>query len=112
MGAEVKGYLKLPTHWISKNVGKFNAELKLKIHGALSFGTELYRGFSLRTITPKIAVKSLTKGTLLICEVVKVSGSLDELEKLLTFMVFYGLDTLSTQGYNHVIPLTEDPFLT
>lgn len=110
--AEIKNYLELPTYWISKNVGKLNAKLKLKIYGALSFGSEIYRGFSLRTATPKIAIKGLTKGTLLLCEITEVSGSLDELEKLLVYTVFYGLDHLTTQGFNHVVPITKDPFLT
>lgn len=112
LNANIKGSLELPTNWLSKNIGELNAKIKLEVYGALSFGTELYRGFSLRTTTPKITVKSLAKGTLLLCEIKEVSGTSSNLEKLLTYTVFYGLDFFSTQGYNHVIPLTKDPFLT
>jgi len=112
VNSEVEGVIQLPTRWIARNVEEVNASLKLKVYGAISFGTRVYRGFSLRTVTPKIAVNSLVDGTLLVCEVMDVSGSEDELEKLLTYTLFYGLDYLSTQGYNHVLHVTLDPFLT
>lgn len=108
----IKGIIQLPSRWISRNADGLNASLKLKVYGAISFGTKIYRGFSLRTVTPKVAISSLIDGTLLVCKIMDVSGSEDELEKLLAYTLFYGIDYLSTQGYNHVLHITLDPFLT
>ena len=104
--------LTLPEGWLKRHVGTLgNAKLRLALMDKLILcrGLVGYRGFSMRTNTPKLYVEGYDRGSLLVYRVRERNGSSSKLMELLAYTMVFGLDKLATQGFNHVIPLTRDP---
>ena len=74
--------------------------LKLEVVGVYG-GINVFRGWSLRTNTPKLAIKALDYGSLIIA---KVRGNVE----LLNTLPYIGLNEFSSQGFNIVLPLVTD----
>jgi len=74
--------------------------LELKVIGVFG-GTNVFRGWSLRTNTPKLAIKALDYGSLIIA---KVRGNVG----LLSMLPYVGINEFSSQGFNIVLPLITD----
>lgn len=60
-----------------------------------------FGGWSLRTNSPKLAFNALSYGSIIV-------GRVEGDSKLLGLMPYLGLDKLSSQGYNILLPLMED----
>ena len=92
--------------WFSKMTGQL-VELKLKILDHPVGSLRKYVGWSLRTNTPKLPVKGLSPGSLLICKIESCSVDVNEALPLLPFI---GVNDFSAQGFNQLIPMNVDPF--
>jgi len=76
---------------------------KLKIIAILGREVIEYRGWSYRTHKPKIPVRALAPGSLLITQILDFEKS-----DILKFGLPIGLDPLSAQGFNIIVPLERD----
>ncbi|RLE85342.1 MAG: hypothetical protein DRJ41_01410 [Thermoprotei archaeon] len=96
--------LKIDPNWYLRMTGyKISAELKVRE----VLGSEtLYRGWSLRRNSPRVPVRALSKGSILICET--VSG--EEGDEVTSYLPVVGLNEYSSLGFNHLLPLDPDPF--
>ena len=74
--------------------------LRLEVVGVFG-GINVFRGWSLRTGTPKLAIKALDYGSLIIA---RVRGNV----KLLNMLPYIGINEFSSQGFNIVLPLVTD----
>ncbi|RLI11228.1 hypothetical protein DRO33_04410, partial [Candidatus Bathyarchaeota archaeon] len=98
--------LTLDGRWYESIVGQ-RASLRLKVSGVYSRrGSVVYRGWSVRTRKPKMPIRALPAGSLLVCEVVE--GELRE--PLISLLPILGLNSASSMGFNQLAPIEEDPF--
>ena len=98
--------IEIPTPWMEKILGHLDTRVKLRILAILG-NTSSYGGWSIRTNKPKLMVKGIGRGGLLICRVEEAEGR--EVERLLSMLAIVGLDHLASHGYNIMIPLLKDP---
>ena len=105
--------LALDAKWY-RALTKQDVSLRLKIVGLRQEGRGVYsrrgamtyRGWSIRTGKPKMPIRALPPGSLLVCDVVE--GELkDPLAWLLPVL---GLNSMASMGFNQLAPIERDPF--
>ena len=99
-----------PRDLLTPDLDWYQKMLNLKPEGALRVrgvlgSTTTYRGWSVRTNLPKLPIKALKPGSILICEVEGEIG-----EEVSAALPILGINHHSSAGFNQLIPLKPDPF--
>jgi len=84
-----------------------SVSLRLKVVKVYSRrGVTTYRGWSIRTGKPKMPIRALPSGSLLVCDVVE-----GELRSPLAWLLpVLGLNPMASMGFNQLAPIERDPF--
>ena len=98
--------LVLDFNWYTKMLGEaLNVKLKVKLVYGRKRASWVYRGWSLRTGTPKAPIKFQGMGSLLVCEATNAIPN-----HVALFLPVLGLGPSASFGFNQLIPLEQDPF--
>jgi CRISPR/Cas system CSM-associated protein Csm3 (group 7 of RAMP superfamily) len=95
----------LDGEWYKRVLGD-SCRVRLKVICVLGSRCE-YRGWSIRTNSPKMPIYALDKGGILIC---RVEGISETDISYISYLPVLGLDHHASLGFNLVLPLKPDPF--
>ncbi|RLE81028.1 MAG: hypothetical protein DRJ52_05050 [Thermoprotei archaeon] len=94
----------VPSLWLKKLGFSLNCKAELEVVSILG-GYTRYQGWSMRNKAPKLPIRGIAPGSLIITRVSSVTGNLTE---ALPLLAFTGLDQYASQGFNIVLPLQKD----
>jgi len=105
-GRILRDTLTLPTDWM-KMYKEFNAEARLKLIGSVG-GYGRYGGYSLKTGYPKMVLRTLVSGSVIVYKVDYLDGDTRSIAELFASTLVLGVNELAAYGLSHLLPMSTD----